>query len=57
MADTDTTGATTPVSVDTAATAAATAAAAQKKTIIKWVVIVLVALGVFFLVKKFVLKK
>ena len=52
MADTDTTGATTPVSVDTAATAAT-----QKKTIIKWVVIVLVALGVFFLVKKFVLKR
>jgi hypothetical protein len=52
MADTTLTGATTDVSVDTAA-----AKEAQRKKIIKWVIIVAAAIGVFFLVKKYVLKK
>lgn len=51
MADQQLTGAEKVVVVDTAATAD------NKKKIIKYVIIALVAVGVFFLVKKFILKK
>jgi hypothetical protein len=54
MADTDLTGATKEIQVDTQA---AVEKDERKKKIIKYLIIALVLVGGFFLVKKFILKR